>query len=112
MGRNRLPPAEIARLLELIARGAVAGSERQQRILATCVDSEKLAAGLDEGDVFMHKTGETSQVSHDAGILVTREGRPYVVVLYCQVIPTADQADATHANPFMVHWMRLMRRHL
>ena len=112
VGRNRLPPAEIARLLELIARGAVAGSERQQRILATCVDSEKLAAGLDEGDVFMHKTGETSQVSHDAGILVTREGRRYVVVLYCQVIPTADQADATHANPFMVHWMRLMRRHL
>ena len=112
VGRNRLPAAEIALLLDRIARFELAGSEDQQRILATCVDDAKLAAGLRAGDVFMHKTGETSEVSHDAGILVTREGRRYVVVLYCQVIPSADEADATHANPFMAHWMHLMRSHL
>ena len=112
VGRNRLPAAEIAFLLELIARGEITGSERQQRIMATCVDNAKLAMGLNFGDTFMHKTGETSQVSHDAGILMTRDGRRYVVVLYCQVIPTAGQADATHANPFMAHWMRVIRRHL
>jgi beta-lactamase class A len=111
-GRNRLPASEIALLLEAIARGTVPGSKQQQRILALCVDDAKLAAGLLPGDVFMHKTGETSQVSHDAGILVTADARRYIVVLYTLVEPTPDNADATHANPFMAHWMRVIRRYL
>lgn len=112
VGRNRLPAAEIATLLALIARHQVPGSNEQQRILASCVDNAKLAGGLAPGDVFMHKTGETSNVSHDAGILCTADGQRYIVVLYCQVEPTADDADATHANPFMAQWMRSVRRHL
>lgn len=112
VGRNRLPAAEIASLLALIARDGVPGSDEQQRILATCVDDAKLTAGLVPGDIFMHKTGETSQVSHDAGILTTPEGRRYVVVLYCQVVPASGDVDATHANPFMAHWMRSVRKHL
>ncbi|HEV2879285.1 MAG TPA: serine hydrolase, partial [Candidatus Eremiobacteraceae bacterium] len=112
VGRNCLPAAEIARLLVLIASDAITGTAEQREILGRCVDNDKLVPGLSPGDVFMHKTGETSNVSHDAGILVTGAGKRYVIVLYCEVKPTADDADAVHANPFMVRWMRNVRAHL
>jgi beta-lactamase class A len=112
VGRNRLPVAEIARLLILIARDAVPGAGAQREILQRCVHNDKLVPGLLPGDVFMHKTGETSDVSHDAGILVTAGGKSYVIALYCDVEPTADEADAEHANPFMVRWMRAVRPRL
>ena len=112
VGRNRLPAAEIARLLALIACDRIAGAGAQREILQRCADNEKLVPGLLSGDLFMHKTGETSDVSHDAGILVTADGRRFVIVLYCDVEPTADNADAVHANPFMVAWMRAVRAQL
>jgi beta-lactamase class A len=112
IGRNRLPAAEIGRLLTLIACDRIAGAGAQREILRRCADNDKLVPGLVQGDVFMHKTGETSDVSHDAGILVTADGKRFVIVLYCDVEPTADNADATHANPFMVAWMRAVRAQL
>ncbi len=112
IGRNRLPAAEIGRLLTLIAEDAIAGSGQQRDIMRRCADDGKLVAGLLSGDVFMHKTGETSDVSHDAGILLTASGTCYVVVLYCDVVPKADRSDADHANPFMASWMRALRSHL
>jgi len=112
VGRNRLPAAEIGALLVLIACDAIDGSAQQRDLLGSCVDDAKLAAGLRAGDVFMHKTGETSEVSHDAGILVTAAGARHVVVLHCQVAPTQERADAEHANPFMACWMRHVREGL
>jgi len=61
------------------------------------------------GDRFMHKTGETDEMSHDAGILVTAQGRRYVVVLYTTPEPLADRSDASHINPQMSAWMRELR---
>jgi len=112
VGRNCLPAAEIGRLLTLIACDRIAGASAQREILRRCAHNDKLVPGLLPGDVFMHKTGETSDVSHDAGILVTVDGKRYIVVLYCSVEPTADDADAVHANPFMVTWMRAVRAQL
>jgi beta-lactamase class A len=112
IGRNRLPALEIGTLLAQIATDAIDGAREQRRILQSCVDGGKLAAGLLEHDTFMHKTGETSQVSHDAGILQTRDGRRHVVALYCEVIPTPDRVDADFANPFMARWMRVVREAL
>jgi len=112
VGRNRLPAAEIGRLLTLIACDCIAGAGAQREILRRCAHKDKLVPGLAPDDVFMHKTGETSDVSHDAGILVAADGKRYVIVLYCDVEPTADDADAVHANPFMVAWMRAARAQL
>lgn len=112
VGRNRLPAAEIALLLLLIATDSIAGAAQQREILRRCAHNEKLVPGLQADDVFMHKTGETSDVSHDAGILHTAAGKRYVVVLYCEVEPAADEGDAVHANPFMTRWMRALRAHL
>jgi beta-lactamase class A len=109
VGRNRLPPDEIGRLLTLIARDQVAGAAAQREILGRCVHNEKLVPGLAPGDRFMHKTGETDEQSHDAGILVTAQGRSYTIVLYTTPQPLPDRSDAQHANPSMTSWMRAMR---
>lgn len=112
VGRNRLPPREIGTLLALIARDRIPAAAMQRDILRRCVHNDKLAPALRDGDVFMHKTGETSDLSHDAGILMTAEGRSYVVVLYTTPAPTADDSDAAHINPQMTEWMRSLRSKL
>ncbi|HET9343666.1 MAG TPA: serine hydrolase [Candidatus Eremiobacteraceae bacterium] len=111
-GRNRLPPREIGALLTLIATDAVPASARQREILRRCVHNDKLVPALHEGDVFMHKTGETSDLSHDAGILKTAQGKTYVVVLYTTPEPKGDDSDADHVNPQMTAWMRSLRARL
>jgi beta-lactamase class A len=111
-GRNRLPPDEIALLLALIALDRVPYAAEQRAILARCVHSEKLTAGLQSADLFMHKTGETDEVSHDAGILVTPDGRRYVVVLYTSPPPLPDRSDASHYDAQLAAWMRRMREYL
>lgn len=112
VGRNRLPPNEIALLLKLIAMDEVPGAERQRDIMRRCLHAEKLVPGLRAGDVFMHKTGETSEQSHDAGILRTAGGKQYVIVLYTQPTPKRDDSDADHVNPQMTEWMRTVRESL
>jgi beta-lactamase class A len=109
VGRNRLPPEEIGRLLALIARDQVPGAAAQRDILGRCVHNEKLVPGLAPGDRFMHKTGETDEQSHDAGILVTAQGRSYAIVLYTTPEPLPDRSDARHVDPLMTAWMRAMR---
>jgi beta-lactamase class A len=111
-GRNRLPPREIGVLLTLIATDAVPAAARQREILHRCVHNDKLVPALREGDVFMHKTGETSDLSHDAGILKTAQGKTYVVVLYTTPEPKGGDPDADHVNPQMSEWMRSLRARL
>lgn len=108
-GRNCLPPNEVAALLALIAMERVPGAAAQREIMSRCVHSDKLAQSLRRGDVFMHKTGETSEQSHDAGILETADGKRYIVVLYTTPPPKPDHSDADHVNPQMAQWMRIVR---
>ncbi len=112
VGHNRLPADEIARLLALIATDCVPYAKDQRDILTRCVHNEKLVPGLNAGDLFMHKTGETHNTSHDAGILRTAEGKHYVIVLYTAPEPTPDRSDAAHVNPKMTTFMRHLRPYL
>jgi beta-lactamase class A len=41
-----------------------------------------LSQGLQAGDRFAHKTGDTDEVTHDGGILYAACGAQYVVVVY------------------------------
>ncbi|MBC5804764.1 MAG: serine hydrolase [Candidatus Eremiobacter antarcticus] len=108
-GRNRLPPAEIGRLLALIADDRIVGAAQQRAILNRCKENRKLGPGLAPGDRFMHKTGETSDLSHDAGILVTPEGRRSVIVLYTEFEPDTTANAAEASNAAMTRWMRTVR---
>ncbi|HME81926.1 MAG TPA: serine hydrolase [Candidatus Eremiobacteraceae bacterium] len=106
--RNSMRPSETAQLLRLIADDAVPGAVEQRALLVRCTDGAKLAAGVARGDRFMHKTGVTSAVNHDAGILQTADGRRFVIVLYTR----RGTHDSAHADARMASWMRVMRGHL
>ncbi|MDQ2817640.1 MAG: class A beta-lactamase-related serine hydrolase [Candidatus Eremiobacteraeota bacterium] len=109
VGRNRLPAGEIGWLLRLIATDSVPGAAAQREILNRCVHNDKLVPGLAPGDRFMHKTGETGDTSHDAGILHTAAAKRYVVVVYTAPPSNPDGSDASHINPQMTQFMRTLR---
>jgi beta-lactamase class A len=79
---NTHPPADAAKLFELIARSRIPFAWRLRIVLARQEWNNKLSAGLDGGDVFAHKTGDTDEVTHDGGILETARGAGYVIVVY------------------------------
>jgi beta-lactamase class A len=86
-GRNAHPARDAAALFERIARSEAAGSAWLMQTLFAQEWNDKLSGGLDEGDRFAHKTGETSDVSHDGGILVLPDGRRYAIVAYTALPP-------------------------
>jgi len=112
VGRNRLPPEEAGLLLALIALDMIPGAAEQRAILERCVHDKKLPPGLLPGDRFMHKTGETDEQSHDAGILITAQGRRYVIVLYTTPAPLPDRSDASYIDSKLTSSMREMRKSL
>ncbi len=95
-GRNSHPAREAADLFERIARGTIPSAPLLHRFLRAQVWNTKLSAGLEPGDQFAHKTGDTDDASHDGGILELAEGGRYVIVVYTD-IPTSDETDAKFA---------------
>ena len=96
-GENEHAPADAALLLRLIALGKVPFADRLLAALEAQYWNSKLSAGLNEGDRFAHKTGDTDDTSHDGGILTTDEGQRYVIVLYSSS-PSNDETDRAFAQ--------------
>jgi beta-lactamase class A len=92
-GRNVFPAREAAELFVAIARDEVPQAAALRRILATSWWDVKLSRGLVAGDAFAHKTGDTDEGCHDAGILTLAGGARWVVVVYTE-LPSSDDADA------------------
>ncbi|HTA38836.1 MAG TPA: serine hydrolase [Candidatus Acidoferrales bacterium] len=97
--RNAHPAADAARLFAAIARDEVPLAHRLLDMLAAQAWNEKLNPGLLPGDRFLHKTGDTSEVTHDGGILIDARGERWVVVAYTGLAST-DEHNARFA-PFM-----------
>ncbi len=97
--RNAHPAADAARLFAAIARDEIPLAGRLREILAEQKWNEKLNPGLLPGDCFLHKTGDTSEVTHDGGILIDARGERWVVVAYTGLAST-DEHNARFA-PFM-----------
>jgi beta-lactamase class A len=105
-GRNTFPASEAADLFVAIARDEVPQGAALRRILATSWWDVKLSRGLEPGDAFAHKTGDTDEGCHDAGILTLADGARWVVVVYTE-LPSSDDADARFGA-----LMRTLRPHL
>lgn len=105
-GRNTHPAHEAAALFEALARDAFPFAASLRGALERQRWNTKLSAGLSPGDRFAHKTGDTSEVSHDGGILTTADGKRYVVVLYTGM-PSSDDVDTRFAT-----FMRGLRPYL
>jgi len=97
--RNAHPAADAARLFAAIARDENPLAGRLREMLAAQAWNEKLSPGLLPGDRFLHKTGDTSEVTHDGGILLGARGERWVVVTYTG-LASSDEHNAAFA-PFM-----------
>jgi beta-lactamase class A len=92
-GRNEHPAGDAAKLFATIER------ERSGRLgwlydaLAVQIWNGKLSLGLEPGDTFAHKTGDTDEVSHDGGILTLADGRRFILVVYTG-LAASPESDA------------------
>ena len=105
-GRNAFPAAEAAALFAAIAADRIPEAAAVRRILATSWWDVKLSRGLEPGDAFAHKTGDTDEVAHDGGILTLPGGARWVVVVYTE-LPSSDEHDARFGA-----FMRALRPYL
>jgi beta-lactamase class A len=105
-GRNSHPAREAVLLLEAIAQDRVPSAARLRGILATSWWDVKLSRGLGPGDAFAHKTGDTDEVAHDAGILTLAEGARWAIAVYTER-PSSDEHDLRFGA-----FMRVLRPHL
>ncbi len=97
--RNAHPAADCAHLMRAAAENAIPHAALLRDMLAAQEWNEKLSRGLLSWDRFAHKTGDTSEVTHDGGILVTGEGRRFTIVVYTG-LPSTPENNARFA-PFM-----------
>ena len=96
---NSHPCSDAAALFRLIGLDRIPNSDILRGALAKQYWNDKLSRGLAPGEAFMHKTGDTSDVTHDGGLLLTAQGRAYVIVVYTGLAST-DNNNARFA-PFM-----------
>jgi beta-lactamase class A len=94
--RNAHPASDCAHLMRSIADNAIPHAGLLREMLAAQVWNNKLSLGLLSWDRFAHKTGDTSEVTHDGGILETGEGKSYVIVVYTG-LPSSDENNARFA---------------
>jgi beta-lactamase class A len=97
--RNSHPAGDCAHLMRSIAGNAIPHASVLREMLAAQEWNNKLNGGLLSWDRFLHKTGDTDEVTHDGGILITGEGKRYVIVAYTGMASTDDH-NARFA-PFM-----------
>ncbi len=97
--RNAHPASDAARLLRSVALHEYTWSARIGAMLRAQVWNDKLSIGTFPGDTFAHKTGDTSAVTHDAGILKTHDGRVYVLVVYAAI--ESNEANNARFGAFM-----------
>ena len=105
-GRNTHPARDAAELFCRIADNAVPGAARILAALRAQYWNTKLSAGLEPGDRFAHKTGDTDETSHDGGILELAGGGRAVIVVYTP-LESSDATDARFAT-----FMRTLRPRL
>jgi beta-lactamase class A len=105
-GRNTFPAAEAAELFAAIAEDRVPQAAALRRILSTSWWDVKLSRGLEPGDAFAHKTGDTDEVAHDGGILTLADGTRWIVVVYTE-LPSSEENDLRFGA-----FMRALRPHL
>lgn len=96
---NAHPPADAAQLFESIARSRVPFAWMLREVLARQEWNNKLSDGLQAGDRFAHKTGDTDEVTHDGGIIETARGASYVLVTYTGM--ESNETNNARFEPFM-----------
>jgi beta-lactamase class A len=90
---NTVTAADLGRLLDALATGALAGPPGTARMLATLraqEHREDLAAGLPPGTRMAHKNGWLRGIRHAAGVVYPEDADPYTIVV-CTTTPLAGR---------------------
>ncbi|MEB3204778.1 MAG: serine hydrolase [Candidatus Sericytochromatia bacterium] len=98
-GRNQVRADQVSDLLGRIEEGRLISPEasaRMKEILGRQMDNDKIPAALPPDARVFHKTGETSRVTHDTGI-VTLGGRRLVLSILSER-PPGGNTYRTFAN--------------
>ncbi len=95
-GRNTHPASDAATLMCAIANSKFPDASFLFSLLERQEWNTKLSAGINTGDHFAHKTGDTEEVSHDGGILVTTSGERFVIIVY-SASASCEATDARFA---------------
>jgi len=105
-GRNAFSARDAAELFAALADDRVPEARALRRILATSWWDVKLSRGLEPGDAFAHKTGDTDETAHDGGILTLADSSRWVIVVYTE-LPSSEENDQRFGA-----FMRALRPHL
>ncbi len=92
---NATTARDLAILLTAIVHDEAASAESCRRmitILKAQEDNSMIPAGLPEGTVVAHKTGEITRIHHDAAIVYPKDGHDYVLVV---LTANWDDSDAS-----------------
>ncbi|MEB3328057.1 MAG: serine hydrolase [Candidatus Sericytochromatia bacterium] len=88
-GRNRTTALDMATMLVRLQAGTLVSPEasaRMKALLGRQLDRDKIPAGLPRDARVFHKTGETSEVTHDVAVIEVA-GRSYVLAVLTREPP-------------------------
>ena len=106
---NRTTAEALATLLDAILQGRAVDAEADHAMIEVMLDAqfnEMIPAGLPDDVAVAHKTGQITEIHHDAAIVMPSNDTPYVLVVLIQGLPEdsvsaalgAEIAQTVHAS--------------
>ena len=98
---NRTTARDMGQLFRLISDGRAASEASCKKMIAILSEqrfNDGIPAGLPAGTKVAHKTGRITLINHDGGILYTRNGKEYVLVVLTSGIDEPAVSDALIAD--------------
>jgi len=92
---NRATANDLAILLDALRRGDAVSPEADRAMIDILLDqhfNEMIPAGLPDGVRVAHKTGQITEIHHDAALIYPPAGEPYVLVILIEGF--ADDRDS------------------
>ena len=106
---NRTTAEALATLLDAILQGRAVDAEADHAMIEVMLDAqfnEMIPTGLPDDVAVAHKTGQITEIHHDAAIVMPSNDTPYVLVILIQGLPEdsvsaalgAEIAQTVHAS--------------
>jgi len=98
---NRATSRDLAGLMEAIRTGTAvspAGDREMLGILLEQKFNEMIPAGLPDSTRIAHKTGQITEINHDAAIVIPQKGDSYVLVILTEGLAEPDDSARLGAD--------------
>lgn len=98
---NTSTAADLATLLDALQRGEAVSPDTDREMIGILLDQRfntMIPAGLPDGVRTAHKTGEITEIHHDAAIVYPVRGEPYVLIILIEGIADETRSAALGAE--------------